>query len=97
MASAAGLTANPGPQAVNPGQDARLGLASWLRGRIYRFKAERFNVGLYRFGDSPVLASDAANLPEVLNGNPARFDQLNAVVSEILPQGAASVGAALWQ
>jgi predicted ATPase len=87
VATAAGLSASNGPQVI--GQDAELSLASWLRGRIYRFKAERFNVGLHAFGDSPVLLPDAANLPQVLtvlNGNPARFDQLNAVVSEILPQ-----------
>jgi hypothetical protein len=30
------------------------------------FAAERFNVGQYGFGSSPVLSSQANNLPEVL-------------------------------
>lgn len=85
----AGLTINVNHQLIAPGSDVRHQLVSWLRGRIYRFKAERFNVGAHVFGANPVLAQDAANLPEVLtvlNGNPARFDQLNMMVSEILPQ-----------
>ena len=89
MATASGLNVGAGAHAINLNQDVRSSLTPWLRGRIYRFKAERFNVGSCAFGNNPVLARDAANLPEVLtvlNGNPARFDQLNTVVSEILPQ-----------
>ncbi len=69
--------------------DVRTALASFFRSMIYRFRAERFNVGQCPFGDSAILAPDASNLPEVLNAlnsNPARFNRLNAVVTEILPQ-----------
>ena len=89
VTTAAGLSANPAAQGIHPSQDVTLTLAPWLTRQIYRFKAERFNLGLHGFGANPVLAPDAANLPEALtalNGNPARFDQLNAAVSEILPQ-----------
>src|SRR5208282_1401188 len=82
------LTTGPG-QYVNPPQDVRTPLAQFLRSRIYRFRAERFNVGQCQFGDSAVLAPDASNLPQVLNtldSNPARFDRLNALATEIFPQ-----------
>lgn len=74
---------------ANPAEDVRIPLAQFLRSRIYRFRAERFNVGQCPFGDTAVLASDASNLPQVLtslNSNPNRFDRLNATVSGILPQ-----------
>ena len=64
-------------------------IAGNLRARIYRFSAERFNVGRSQFGNNPILASNAQNLPEVLDtlqANPARFSQLNQMVHEILPQ-----------
>jgi energy-coupling factor transporter ATP-binding protein EcfA2 len=73
----------------SPAPDVRIPLAQFFRSRIYRFRAERFNLGRYAFGDSPVLLPDASNLPQVLNqldSNPARFDRLNATVTEILPQ-----------
>ena len=60
-----------------------------LCSRIYRFSAERFNVGQCPFGSSRVLAPNAQNLPEVLDtltANPRRFAALNARVQEILPQ-----------
>jgi hypothetical protein len=82
------VTAGPG-QYMNPAQDARTPLAQFFRSRIYRFRAERFNVGQFTFGDSSILAPDASNLPQVLNtlnSNPARFDRLSAKTTEILPQ-----------
>lgn len=64
-------------------------LAARLRNRIYRFSAERFNVGQCPFGNGRVLAPNAQNLPEVLDtltANPRRFAALNDRVQEILPQ-----------
>jgi len=60
-----------------------------LRDRIYRFTAERFNVGQCGFGHSSMLASNAQNLPEVVNAltaNPARLVHLNQLLREVLPQ-----------
>src|SRR6266568_3777101 len=54
-------------------------IAPVLRTRVYRFSAERFNMGQWTFGNNSVLASNAQNLPEVLNilqANPARLLQL---------------------
>jgi hypothetical protein len=71
------------------GNDARIQIAGLLRNRIYRFWAERFIVGQAPFGTNSVLAPNAANLPEVLNvldGNTARFERLNKLMREILPQ-----------
>jgi len=62
--------------------------ATSIRGRIYDFQAERFNVGESAFGNNEILASDARNLPEVLNdlqSNVARFKRFNNLVREILP------------
>lgn len=73
----------------NQNADLRIGLLSILRTRIYRFLAERFVVGQCAFGSNAVLAPNAANLAEVLNvldGNTARFQRLNALMREILPQ-----------
>jgi energy-coupling factor transporter ATP-binding protein EcfA2 len=88
-ANAGGLVTTGGHQYVNPAQDVRTPLAHFFRSKIYRFRAERFNLGQYSFGDSAILAPDASNLPQVLNtlnSNPARFDRLNAMATEILPQ-----------
>jgi hypothetical protein len=64
-------------------------LAGPLQSRIYRFRAERFNVGKCPFGGNSVLAPDARNLPEAINtltANPLRFRHLNDLVREVLPQ-----------
>ena len=65
-------------------------LANTLRERIYRFKAERFNISVSSFGMNSLLASDASNLPEVLHrlqsGNPVRFRRFNEHVSTIFPE-----------
>lgn len=60
-----------------------------LRSRIYVFRAERFNMGEYGIGNSPVLLPNAANLPAVLNilqSNRVRFERFNKTVRSILPQ-----------
>jgi hypothetical protein len=64
-------------------------LAPALAKRIYAFRAERFNVGVSGVGNNPILHPSAANLPEVLNilkGNPAKFQELNDRLREVLPQ-----------
>jgi predicted ATPase len=57
--------------------------------RIFRFSAERLNVGTCPVGTSVRLAQNAANLAEVLgclNQNPVLFQNFNQLVHEILPQ-----------
>ncbi len=57
--------------------------------RIFRFSAERLNVGTCSVGTSVQLAQNAANLAEVLsclNQNPVLFQRFNQLVHEILPQ-----------
>jgi len=69
--------------------DLALWLVKMVRPRIYRFFAERFNVGHSATGTSTVLASNAQNLPEVLNilqHNIQRFLHLNQLLHQILPQ-----------
>jgi predicted ATPase len=83
------LCTRGGPQYIPRNQDIRIWLAMQLTHRIYRFWAERFAIGESAFGASPVLAPNARNLPEVLNvldGNTARFQRLNELVREVLPQ-----------
>ncbi|HLP90023.1 MAG TPA: AAA family ATPase [Nostocaceae cyanobacterium] len=61
-----------------------------FRSNIYRFYAERLNVGICSFGHSSSLHPNASNLAEVLNylqsGNSARFERFNKYVSVIFPQ-----------
>jgi energy-coupling factor transporter ATP-binding protein EcfA2 len=60
-----------------------------LRAKIYRFTAERFNMGQCPFGNNATLAKNAANLPEVIvtmMSNPHAFALLNELVREVLPQ-----------
>lgn len=56
---------------------------------IYRFKAERMNIGSCSAGNSTVLDSDASNLAEVLNvlssRNPVRFERYVRYVKEVFP------------
>jgi AAA15 family ATPase/GTPase len=73
------------------GAEAEVGVrvASALQGRIYIFRAERFNAGTCAFGVNPTLQPNAQNLPEVLNilqGNRQRFERFNNLVHQILPQ-----------
>jgi len=81
-------TAYIGSQARQDETDLGLQLAPIFQSHVYRFHAERFNVGECAFGQNSNLAQNAANLPEVLNilqGNPSKFRELNALVSAILP------------
>lgn len=60
-----------------------------IRSRVYAFKAERLNIGSYKFGNERVLATDCSNLPQVLNHlngtNPHRFDRLVELYRYIFP------------
>lgn len=64
-------------------------LGQLLRSHVYRFSAERFNLGSHAFGSGQALLPNASNLPEVLNAlqaNVSKFNRLNQLVSEVLPQ-----------
>ncbi|YAF96717.1 MAG: ATP-dependent endonuclease [Nodularia sp. CChRGM 3473] len=56
--------------------------------RIYRFKAERVNVGICKFQNKDELKLDASNLAEVIcilqGKNPGMFAEFNKLVSSIL-------------
>jgi AAA domain, putative AbiEii toxin, Type IV TA system/AAA ATPase domain len=57
--------------------------------RIYRFSAERMNIGDCPFGDNPNLSPNASDLPRVLSilqANVARFAKFNRLLHEIFPQ-----------
>ena len=60
-----------------------------LLGRLFRFQAERLNVGVCGSGTNRILAPDASNLPEVLSNlqaNPDLFAEYVRRVKEIFPQ-----------
>ncbi len=64
-------------------------LWSTLQNSIYRFSAERLNIGVCNSGAHRILKSDASNLPEVidnLRSNWALFNDFNRVVTAVLPQ-----------
>jgi len=70
-------------------QDLGVQLAPTFKRHVYRFSAERMNVGLGAHGAGTLLSRDASNLPEVLSQlqhNSARFRELNRRLSSILPQ-----------
>jgi hypothetical protein len=78
-----------GGQEGSPNQYLTTQLTGALRTHIYRFLAERFNIGRCAFGNNSVLAPDARNLPEAvntLNEDPRRLLTLNGLVNEVLPQ-----------
>jgi hypothetical protein len=84
-----GTLTGTGTTVIETQNDISIALLRAARPRIYRFFAERFNISQSPFGTSSILASNAQNLPEVLNvlqGNPYRFLQLNQLLHEILPQ-----------
>lgn len=64
-------------------------VSSYLRERIYSFRAERFSVGISPVGTRNVLESNAANLLEVLSvlqgSNPSLFAKFNEYVRQIFP------------
>jgi energy-coupling factor transporter ATP-binding protein EcfA2 len=69
--------------------DFGLELVPFFRQRVYRFEAERMNLGSGAHGGNILLAPNAGNLPEVLNQlqhNRARFRDPNSQLNKILPQ-----------
>lgn len=66
-----------------------LEIARYFQSRVYRFSAERFNIGACAHGNNPALRPDAGNLPEVLGilqANTHRFAHFNALLKSVLPQ-----------
>lgn len=61
-----------------------------LHRRIYKFDAERFNIGVCNIGTTILLAKNASNLPEVLNNlssrSPQAYAQYNSLVQKIFPE-----------
>jgi AAA domain, putative AbiEii toxin, Type IV TA system/AAA domain len=60
-----------------------------IRNRIYKFKAERYNIGISNNGTGTTLSSDGSNLPEVLRNlesNHVRFTRYVSLIQQILPQ-----------
>jgi predicted ATP-dependent endonuclease of OLD family len=57
---------------------------------IYKFKAERLNIGICKFENNEQLKSDASNLAEVIcilqGKNPGMFAKFNKLVSEIMEE-----------
>nr|WP_277872002.1 AAA family ATPase [Trichormus variabilis] len=57
---------------------------------MYRFKAERLNIGVCKFENNDQLKSDASNLAEVIcilqGKNPGMFANFNNLVSTVLPE-----------
>lgn len=71
-----------------PGSDFAGQLAKRLQGRIYHFKAERLNISEAPAEFAQVLEPNASNLAQCLHtlqSNRKRFDRLNDLVNQILP------------
>ncbi len=69
--------------------DIGLQLAGVFQRHVYRFAAERMNIGRGAHGNQTLLGQNAANLHEVLNQlqhNTSRFRELNHYLNAILPQ-----------
>jgi hypothetical protein len=78
-----------GPQNRDRSGEVGIFIAHKLNQFIYRFEAERFNMGVCPFGSNPILSPRAANLPEVLailQGNAVAFETFNQIVRNVLPQ-----------
>lgn len=78
-------------QRVNANHHTEFGalVMALISSRIFRFSAERLNVGECPIGVSTELESNANNLAEVLANlqqNPVLFAQYNRLVHQILPQ-----------
>jgi len=73
---------------ANPA-DIGLQLVSLFQRHVYRFAAERMNIGRGAHGNQTILGHNASNLHEVLNQlqhNTSRFRELNHYLNIILPQ-----------
>lgn len=84
------VVSSPGNKSAQFPHEKELGsqLLPIFRGRIFRFKAERLNLGSGGIGVSSALNSDARNLVEVLStlqANPVAFEQYNEAVRRVFP------------
>ncbi len=82
------VEARGGVVSTNPA-DIGLQLAGAFQRHVYRFAAERMNIGRGAHGNQTLLGQNAANLHEVLNQlqhNTSRFRELNHYLNAILPQ-----------
>jgi len=75
---------------LNEEDNLLITLFSHFQNHMYRFNAERFNLGSCLFGHNSNLKPDASNLAEVLNllqlrGTKRVFERLNQYVSIIFP------------
>jgi putative AbiEii toxin of type IV toxin-antitoxin system/AAA ATPase-like protein len=73
----------------NSASDLGLELAPGMGRHVFRFEAERMNLGKGSHGAGTILNRNAGNLPEVLGQlqhNAARFRELNRQLTAILPQ-----------
>jgi predicted ATPase len=78
-----------GGAVVNDNNEFGLAIVGYFQPKVYRFSAERFNIGSSPHGNNPVLKPDAANLPEalgILQANTHRFAHFNELLRSILPQ-----------
>lgn len=79
----------PNEVSVQQHQQVDYALINVVKSWVYTFRAERFNVGVSRAGQSSDLAPNAANLPEVLavlqGRNPTRFKRLTSLLSVVFP------------
>lgn len=63
-------------------------VAETLTPRLFRFKAERLNIGKCASGKNKTLSPDASNLPEVLfnlHANPDQFEEYESLVRRVFP------------
>lgn len=82
-------TPTPTGQVCQNDLDFGMQLAHAFERHVYRFTAERMNVGVSNHGTGSILLPNASNLPEVLNrlqGNAAEFRELNRRLNTIFPQ-----------
>src|SRR3569833_1889260 len=71
------------------GHDVAAPVATSVVQSMYRFTAERFSLGSFKFGDGEILLPNASNLAEVLGvlrTNDGAFDRYNDAVRRVLPQ-----------
>jgi hypothetical protein len=84
-----GNVAMTGDQITPGASDLGLELSTRFERHVFRFEAERMNVGKYAHGAGTILNRNADNLPQVLGQlqhNVARFRDLNKQLGAILPQ-----------
>ena len=79
----------PPSRGYNASMELEHKLAAFVRDSIYAFEAERYNLGSCNAGNNGILATDSANLAEVLSvlqSHPFKWEQLNRYIHLIFPQ-----------